>query len=207
MEYKTLKTVGSAELTEKRSRFISTVAPVSDEQSALDFIADIKQKYWDAKHNVFAYIIKSGNINRFSDDNEPHSTAGLPTLSVLQNAGLTDCAVVTTRYFGGILLGTGGLVRAYSASAKLAVETVGIVTVKECTVCRILCDYNFYGKLESMLKENNITVENAEFLQNVCVTVCIPIDETEKIGAKLTDLSFGKVSLEVIGQKFAKFDI
>ncbi len=207
MEYKTVKSLGSAEIVEKRSRFISTVTPVENEQAALDFIADIKQRYWDAKHNVFAYILRNSNIKRYSDDNEPHSTAGLPTLGVLEKSGLTDCAIVTTRYFGGVLLGTGGLVRAYSAAAKSAVETVGIVAVKECSICRILCDYNLYGKIESMLRENNIAVEKAEFLQDVSLTVCIPSGDTEAVREKLIDLSFGKTDLSVIGKKFAKFDV
>ena len=117
-EYKTVKDIGIAEIVEKRSRFIASVRPVSSEEDALEYLNMLKQKYWDARHNVYAYIIRENNIMRYSDDGEPSGTAGVPVLDILKREELTDVIVVVTRYFGGILLGTGGLVHAYSKAAK-----------------------------------------------------------------------------------------
>ena len=122
MQYRTIRAAASAEFVEKRSRFIGYISPVTTQEDAAAFIDSIRSKHWDATHNVPAYIIREGNICRFSDDGEPQGTAGMPALNVLQKEGLTDCVLVVTRYFGGILLGGGGLVRAYSHAAKIAVD-------------------------------------------------------------------------------------
>ena len=125
--YVTIGKEGSATLVEKKSEFIGYAAHVENESEALDFIAKIKHRHSDARHNVYAYVLKKNNIMRYSDDGEPQGTAGMPVLDVIRKTGFTDAVIVVTRYFGGILLGTGGLVRAYSASAKLAVEDAGIL--------------------------------------------------------------------------------
>lgn len=145
MQYRTIRAAASAEFVEKRSRFIGYISPVTTQEDAAAFIDSIRSKHWDATHNVPAYIIREGNICRFSDDGEPQGTAGMPALNVLQKEGLTDCVLVVTRYFGGILLGGGGLVRAYSHAAKLAVDAGGTVTRAECSIVKIRCDYTFYG--------------------------------------------------------------
>ena len=118
MQYRTIRAAASAEFVEKRSRFIGYISPVTTQQDAIAFIDSIKSKHWDATHNVPAYIIRDGNICRFSDDGEPQGTAGMPILEVLRHENLTDCVCVVTRYFGGILLGAGGLCRAYTKAAK-----------------------------------------------------------------------------------------
>ena len=147
MEYKTIRQAASAEFVEKRSRFIGYISPVQTPEQAAEFIDSIKSQHWDATHNVPAYILREGNLCRFSDDGEPQGTAGMPVLSVMQKEGVTDCAIVVTRYFGGILLGGGGLVRAYSHSAKLALDAGGIVTRALCSIVRVRSDYTFYGRL------------------------------------------------------------
>ena len=136
-EYKTIGARASDEFVEKKSRFIGHICPVTMQQEALDFIQSLKTKYWDATHNVYAYVLRDGQIRRYSDDGEPQGTAGIPTLDVLLKEGLTDCCVVVTRYFGGTLLGAGGLVRAYSHACKLAVDAGGVVTMALCTTLLI----------------------------------------------------------------------
>ncbi|MFR5864850.1 MAG: IMPACT family protein [Acutalibacteraceae bacterium] len=130
--YKTLRGPASAELTEKRSVFICRVRPVTTEAQALAFLAEVRKQCADARHNVYAYTIRENGIARFSDDGEPHGTAGLPTLDALRKRGIVDAAAVTTRYFGGVLLGTGGLVRAYSQAAAMAVEQAGVAEMAAC---------------------------------------------------------------------------
>ena len=159
MQYRTIRAAASAEFVEKRSRFIGYISPITTQQDAIAFIDSIKSKHWDATHNVPAYIIREGNICRFSDDGEPQGTAGMPALNVLQKEELTDCVLVVTRYFGGILLGGGGLVRAYSHAAKIAVDAGGIVTRAECSIVKIRCDYTFYGRLASLIPEQGGIVE------------------------------------------------
>ena len=159
MQYRTIRAAASAEFVEKRSRFIGYISPVTTQQDAIAFIDSIKSKHWDATHNVPAYIIREGNICRFSDDGEPQGTAGMPALNVLQKEELTDCVLVITRYFGGILLGGGGLVRAYSHAAKIAVDAGSIVTRAECSIVKIRCDYTFYGRLASLIPEQGGIVE------------------------------------------------
>ena len=123
--YTTVKKPASAELIEKRSRFIGYVKPVKTQEEAVAFINEIKSKHWDATHNVYAYVIRGEGISRYSDDNEPQGTAGIPVLDAIRKRDITDCVVVVTRYFGGTLLGAGGLVRAYSASAKAGIDAAG----------------------------------------------------------------------------------
>ncbi len=126
-DYKTVRAAASGELTEKRSRFIGYCKPVSTEEEATAFIASIRSRHWDARHNVYAYSLREGNLRRYSDDGEPSGTAGMPVLDVLQKSGVTDVCVVVTRYFGGVLLGTGGLVRAYSQAARLGLNAAQVV--------------------------------------------------------------------------------
>ncbi len=149
--YQTIEKEAADEFIEQRSRFIGYVKPVVTEQQALDFINEKRQKHWDATHNVYAYILRDGQLKRYSDDGEPHGTAGVPTLDVMVKSGVTDAVVVVTRYFGGILLGAGGLVRAYTKGAKIALEAGGIVTMESCSVCSLTCDYAQYGKLSGMI--------------------------------------------------------
>ena len=167
--YKTVRKRAEDEYIVKKSRFIGYAAPVTTQQQALDFIAEISKKHWDATHNVYAYILREGGVKRYSDDGEPQGTAGIPTLDVLEKSGVTDCAVAVTRYFGGVMLGAGGLVRAYSHSASIALQAAGIVTRTLCDRLQVTCDYNFYGKLASLIPEGGGIVEDTVFEENVTV--------------------------------------
>ena len=150
-EYKTVYEGGEGEIVEKKSRFIATVIPCEDEETALQFIEATKKKYWDAKHNVFAFNVKKGKTLRFSDDGEPHGTAGKPILDVIVGSGLTDIAIVVTRYFGGVLLGTGGLVRAYSKSAKDVIESAEVFQMIPSLEYETVCEYTDHSKLENLI--------------------------------------------------------
>ena len=150
--YITINSVHSTELTEKKSRFIATISPCKTEEEATAFLNSLRSRYWDARHNVYAYILRDGTA-RFSDDGEPHGTAGKPVLDVLSGSGLTDVIIVVTRYFGGILLGTGGLVRAYSASAKQTVDSVQRVEMCPCMSCEIVCPYPDHQRLVALITD------------------------------------------------------
>ncbi len=198
MSYKTILEPVSAEFTEQRSRFIAALYPVSSEQEAVELINARKQEFWDAKHNVYAYRLAEGNIARFSDDGEPHSTAGKPTLDVLAGAELTNCLLVTTRYFGGILLGTGGLVRAYSTAARLAIEQAKIVEIRDCIKYSLQLDYSQYDKLNAFLKSKNTLVLSTDFSEQINVQIILPIESSEAFCSELRDAFFGEISPQFI---------
>ncbi len=191
--YKTVLAQANDEFVEKRSRFIGYCKPVATEEDALAFINEIKTKHWDARHNVYAYCLREGQIKRYSDDGEPQGTAGMPTLDVLLKNQLTDVAVVVTRYFGGVLLGTGGLVRAYSHSAKLAVEAAGIVKMEECLVCTVKCDYNRYGKVSALIPQCGGVVDDSAFAANVEISFHINQQGFNSLSKQLADATCGDV--------------
>lgn len=203
-EYKTVEFESNAEFIEKRSRFIGYVKPVQNQDEAVAFINQIKSKHWDATHNVSAYVLKDNNIQRSSDDGEPSGTAGVPVLDVLLKEGLVDVCVVVTRYFGGTLLGAGGLIRAYSHASKIAVDAGNIITMAPCKVLSVSVDYNFYDRLNILLNDVGANIENSEFSDNVTITFSLKSDKTDALNAKLTELSNGKYSLCELGEKFAK---
>ena len=153
VEYKTVKQEASDDFVERRSRFIGHALPVKSEEEAVAFINRMKTEYWDADHNVYAYILRDGQIRRYSDDGEPQGTAGIPVLDVIQKSGLVDVVVVVTRYFGGILLGAGGLVRAYSHGASLALSAAQPLTMRMFELAELVCDYNQYGRVSSLIPE------------------------------------------------------
>ncbi len=206
MDYLTLDKYAFDEYVISRSRFIGYACPVSSSDEAVDFINSIREKHRDATHNVYAYAVRSPEYSRYSDDGEPQGTAGMPVLDVIKKNGLTDCCVVVTRYFGGILLGAGGLVRAYSHSAALAVEAAGIVSMGLCSVMVCACDYGFYSKLAALIPDVGGTVENTVFGENVSVLFRIPAQKEEYLQKQLTELSFGKVKAEKTGEKFDKIN-
>lgn len=203
-EYITLDRAASDEFVEKKSRFIGYARPVANEQEALDFIAEIKAKHWDAKHNVYAYCIREGNICRYSDDGEPSGTAGIPVLNVLQKNNLTDCAVVVTRYFGGILLGGGGLVRAYSHGAAIGVNAAEIVIMRMCSQYTLSCDYNQYGRINSLIAECGGLDIITDFGADVIISFTMTEDDFDLFKPKLADASNGSVSAEKKGEKYVK---
>lgn len=191
--YKTIGEAGTDEFVEKRSRFIGSAMPVATEREALDFIAEMKSKYWDANHNVYAYIVREGNIQRFSDDGEPQGTGGIPALEVLKKGGLIDLAVVVTRYFGGILLGAGGLVRAYSHGAKIAVEAAGIKHMRPACLVELDTDYSLYGKIAYMLPKYHIQGQKNDFGAAVRIEFVIAAELFEQFKAELIELTNGVV--------------
>ncbi|MCL1858641.1 MAG: YigZ family protein [Oscillospiraceae bacterium] len=207
ISYKTVKKECSAEFTEKKSVFICTVKPVWNEQSALDFINQIRKKHGDASHNVYAYIIRDANIIRFSDDGEPNSTAGIPALSVLQKNDLTNIAAVVTRYFGGILLGAGGLVRAYSRAAKLAVDESGIVLYENHIEFDVLCGYPDYDKILKFIKSEKIITDNTVFGENIILSLAVKYNLYEKICADIINLTNGKSDIIKNGERFSSSDL
>lgn len=205
MEYRTILNEASDEFIERKSRFIGYIKPVTTQEEAVSFINSIKSKHWDATHNVYAYVLREGQVRRYSDDGEPQGTAGIPVLDVLLKENVTDCVVVATRYFGGTLLGAGGLVRAYSHTAKIAVDAGQVITMKLCKVLKVTCDYNFYGRLNSFIPEMGGVIDDTEFADNVTVTFKLSVDDVAGFDAKLVDMSFGKFHTEEIGEEYKYF--
>jgi uncharacterized YigZ family protein len=193
MEYKTIGQETSASFVERRSKFIGYIKPVTTQEDAVAFIDGIRQKHWDATHNVYAYVLRDGQQRRYSDDGEPQGTAGMPVLDVLQKEGLWDVAVVATRYFGGVLLGAGGLVRAYSHTAKIAVDAGGIVTMRQCGIYTVTCDYGWFSPLQKWLVAQGVPIEQTDFLQDVTITIAVPKDREAAFLAALTDFTNGTV--------------
>lgn len=202
--YKTIGCAATAEYVEKRSRFIASVYPVTAESEAVSLISKAKQQYWDARHNVYAYRIRSGNLARYSDDGEPQGTAGVPMLDILIKEEIFDCVGIVTRYFGGVLLGTGGLVRAYSHSLKSAVEKAGIVTVRQCCKCTLSCDYQSYSKIQSLLINGGAKLSEPQFSENICLSFTIPEDAADILQKALCDATSGKYKFQIKEKIFCK---
>lgn len=192
--YLTVMEESTAEYVEKRSRFIATLRHCETEQEAIVFIDEMRSKYWDARHNVFAYSVEKGTLCRFSDDGEPHGTAGKPILDVINGNGITDIAIVVTRYFGGVLLGTGGLVRAYSTSSRDAVLNAKIVEMIPCTRFYILCNYQDHQKLVYLIEGENGVIENTEFTDKVKISFVFKDKECEGFISKLTEVFSARLS-------------
>lgn len=203
-EYKTVEFEDCDEFIEKKSRFIGYVKPVKTVEEATEFIAKIKSKHWDATHNVSAYVLRENNIQRSSDDGEPSGTAGVPVLDVLLKENLVDLCVVVTRYFGGTLLGAGGLIRAYSHGSKIAVESGNIITMAPCKIMSCCVDYSFYDRMNILLNDFNANVENSDFADKINITFSLKANLTEELNARLIEISNGKYSLKELGEKFAK---
>lgn len=203
-EYKTVEFESSDEFTEKKSRFIGYVKPVKTQAEAVEFINSIKSKHWDATHNVSAYVLKENNIQRSSDDGEPSGTAGVPVLDVLLKEGLVDVCVVVTRYFGGTLLGAGGLIRAYSHGSKIAVDAGHIITMAPCKIITVSVDYSFYDRINIMLADFGANIENSEFADKVNIEFSLKESLVDNLSKTLTEQSNGKYTLHIIGEKFAK---
>lgn len=195
--YKTVNELGQAEIVEKKSRFIATVKPVSSEEEAQAFVAEIKKKYWDARHNVFAYQIGERNeIQRQSDDGEPSGTAGLPVLDVLRGEDIKNTVIVVTRYFGGILLGTGGLVRAYGKSAKEGLINAKIIEKILYKCVYITTDYNSSGKIQYETLQKEAIIQDTEYTDKVKFTVLCEIDDAEGFVKHITNISNGTAVID-----------
>jgi len=200
--FKTITDETVFEFTEKRSKFIATIVHIESEKQATEFIGKMRNKYWDARHNVYAYTLSDNNIKRFSDDGEPHGTAGKPVLDVIDGAELRNVAIVVTRYFGGILLGTGGLVRAYSAAAQGAVSNADIKTMTNCRELEIICDYGMFDNLSNYLKNIPGGVISTDFTNEVITLVYIDNTVADDFILKLNDAFNGKI---IINKKECNF--
>ena len=199
---KTVSSYGEAEYIEKKSRFIGHAMPVFSEQEALDFVASVKKEHKDATHNVYAYYVNKGIYSRYSDDGEPQGTSGPPTLDVIRKSGIDNVAVVTTRYFGGTLLGAGGLVRAYSQAAKLAIESAKIITLMVFRELEIVCDYSDYQKIIYELDFYDIITDGTEFTDKVTMNFAINNEQYDKFEGKIKELFAGRVNVLTKGYRY-----
>ncbi len=200
--YKTVEHESESLLIEKKSKFIANVKPVGSESEAVEFLNKIRSKYPDATHNVYAYIIDENNIFRYSDDGEPSGTAGMPVLDAIRKAELVDVIVVVTRYFGGTLLGTGGLVHTYGASAKEGLKASGIVTRTMCDVISVKADYTLSGRIQHKIASEGIRLSDIAYSSDVEFTVCSPINETDRLINEFTDLTNGKCECKIVDRKY-----
>lgn len=192
---------GEAEFVEKRSRFIGRVWHTETEERALACLKELREKHWDATHNVYAYIIRDTGVMRYSDDGEPQGTSGIPTLSVFQNEQITNVCCVITRYFGGTLLGAGGLVRAYSHTAKLALDAAGISVVRLWKQMLLSCTYSQYERLKKEIEAFQAVIESTDFGADVVMELLVPEQTVEAFTAHMVDVSAGTVLLEEVGEQ------
>ncbi|MBE6728265.1 MAG: YigZ family protein [Ruminococcaceae bacterium] len=189
---------------EKRSRFLSAVIPCTSEEQVSSIMAEIKSKYWDARHNVYAFVLRDGTA-RFSDDGEPHGTAGKPVFDVLMGSGLQDVLVVVTRYFGGVLLGTGGLVRAYSSAARDAVQKVDIVEMCPCVKYAIACPYSDHQRLERLISDCNGNIESSDFAADITINVSFKLKDADEFLLKLREIFSARLTAQEISKGFSPF--
>ncbi len=206
-EYLTVLKSGIGEYEEKRSRFIGSVIPVTTEQQAIDHINKVKKENFGARHNVYAYILRENGLTRYSDDGEPHSTAGMPTLDVLRKSGLTDVCVVVTRYFGGVLLGTGGLVRAYTAAAKSAIDNAGIVKMQFCNICKSCCSYSESEQLIRVITSSGGSISDTLYTDKVEVKFAVNEQDFEALCQNVTETFCGNIEVLKIGSDYAAVEI
>lgn len=200
--YTTLAGEGEAEFTEKRSVFIGHAAPVKNEEEAQAFVKKYRNQYMDARHNVWAYLMKGEIIARYSDDGEPQGTAGVPVLDTIRKSGVTDAAVVVTRYFGGILLGAGGLVRAYSHTARLALEAARIITYEQYDVLELNCSYSDYQRYSAELPRFGAVVDDTVFAERVQLLFAVKGTVTEELALRVREMSGGRDELIRRGTRF-----
>lgn len=198
MEYKTIARRCEARFIEKKSEFIGYLCPVQTEEQAVAFIEEIRAMHRKATHNCYAYILRENNAARHSDDGEPGGTAGVPIYEVLRKEGLTDVCCVVTRYFGGVLLGAGGLVRAYTKGAKDAVDAAQIKCMAEAVKLAVTVDYGLYGRLAQVFADFDARVEDERYADNVRIVLHIRAENSQKLTDKLVDVCNGAVSVEEI---------
>ena len=205
-EYLVPTRFGEDEFIEKKSRFIGRIWPVETEAAALEKIQEMKKQHYDATHNCWAYIIRDGGV-RFSDDGEPGGTAGMPMLQVLQREGLFNVVCVVTRYFGGILLGAGGVVRAYTKGAKIAVDAAGKSMKRVWTALYVPCPYSFYERVKLEVAAFGGILRQTEFGVEVELEILLPEAQTQPFLERLTDLTSGTVEGMEIGQEYRAFPV
>ena len=195
--FKTVYKEGEGEIEEKKSRFIAHICPVSTEEEALAFIAKQKKSFWDARHNCYAYRIGArADIARYSDDGEPQGTAGRPMLEVLSAQGITDVCVVVTRYFGGVLLGTGGLVRAYQGAVLEGLKNCAVIEKQPGQERLVRCEYTHVGKLQYLLAQENLQTLGTDYAAQVEIRFLVPAGQEQGFEKKLTEAFSGTISSE-----------
>ncbi len=204
-EYITIKEQSEDSFVEKKSEFIGQIKPVKTAEEAIDFINEIKAKHRKARHNVYAYIVRNNNTSRYSDDGEPQGTGGVPVLDVLRKEGLTDICVVVTRYFGGVLLGGGGLVRAYSHACKLAVDSAQRMIMCSCSEITVKCDYSLYGKLAYVFPEFEVKILDESFADDVTIKMLVKSQKVDDLRNKLVDIANGRVEISEITNLWEDF--
>jgi uncharacterized YigZ family protein len=201
-EYRMPAGYGTGEYSEKRSRFLGRIWPVETEEEALARIAETRKEYHDARHTCFAYRIRGTGVVRYGDDGEPQGTAGQPMLAVLQGAQLTNVCCTVTRYFGGVLLGTGGLVRAYTAAARAALESAGIRQMARWTALRIDCPYPAFERVKRLIEQDGGVVEGLDYGASVCMDALVRAEAAPRFHAALRELSGGAIAAEERGEQF-----
>ena len=204
--YLTVRQEFCGEYEEKHSRFLALLVPCHSEQEASRILGRVRSKHWDARHNVYAYILKDG-ASRFSDDGEPHGTAGKPVFDVLTGSGLKDVILIVTRYFGGVLLGTGGLVRAYSSAAKDAVNSAQIVEMCPCIKYSINCDYSEHQRLVRLLIDNGATILNTDFSDSVLLEFTVKEEKEDKFLKVLCENFSAKITAHELERLFSPIPI
>lgn len=203
--YKIIEYGGTGEIEEKKSRFIAHVAAAGTEEEALAFIEAKKKQFWDARHNCYAYILgEQTQIMRFSDDGEPTGTAGRPILEVLMGSGIRNIVVVVTRYFGGTLLGTGGLVRAYTKAAQAGIAASDVRQMCYGYELTIVTDYNGIGKVQYLLGQRGISTVDADYAEQVSVRVRVPYEEKDVVINEITEATAGKAEITVLKPSYYK---
>lgn len=200
MNYLTIGSAADSEFIEKNSTFIGLIAPVSGEEQALQVIEGVRRRYHDAKHHVYAYLLREEQIARYSDDGEPQGTAGLPILELLKKEQLTDVVVVVTRYFGGTLLGTGGLLRAYTRAAKDAIDHAHKVTMVQMRMVTAIVSYHDHKKILSVFERFDVLTDRTDYSDEVEVSVCVDSGQTEDFSRELTEATSGRVRLADRGE-------
>ncbi len=205
--YRMLKNYADTYFIEKKSRFISYAKPIYSENEALQFLGTIRKKHYDATHNCYAFIIgESMNIQRSSDDGEPSGTAGIPILEVLKKEGITNSIIVITRYFGGIMLGAGGLIRAYTEGAVKGIEAAGTVMVKPFAVYQLKMDYGFLSKLQHEISKKGYIIANTEYLENITMQVLTSLELKDALIDDIAQWTNGNIYAEFLGEQMLKVD-
>ena len=192
---------GEAEFTEKRSSFLGHVRMVETEEEAKEFIAQMKKKYYDARHNCWCYVIRNG-AERYGDDGEPQGTAGIPMLEVLHRRNITNCVCVVTRYFGGVLLGAGGLLRAYTKSASDALDAAGTAVVRQWACMDVPCSYSGAERLKLEIQNLGGIVADMEYSSSVTIKALVPSEDEESFCARIFDISGGSIKPEKTGDEY-----
>lgn len=201
-EYYIPTEAAEAELVEKRSRFIGQVRPVETEEEARAFVEQVKKKHYDARHNCWCYRLRDGGVERYSDDGEPQGTAGQPMLNVFQREEVTNVVCVVTRYFGGVLLGAGGLVRAYTQSAKDALDAAGVSVVRRWVQAAVPCPYSFFDRVKLEVEAHGGVLGETEYAADVTVHALLPEGQVEAFSARMTELTAGGTEVQILGEAF-----